>query len=206
MENKKPTAGIVLAAGMSKRLGRPKQLLNLGGKPVLERTLDACLGSRLERIYLILGYKHKEILAAISAKADHQNLRVIINRDYTKGQSASLRAGISEIRDTFASAMFVLGDQPLIDSSTLNLLLEHYWASDKNICAPFYKKKRGNPTIFSRMFYDEISRITGDTGARGIIENNPEQVLKIEVKRASFFHDIDTRNDYQTANSFLNPS
>jgi len=170
MECKKPTAGIVLAAGMSTRFGRPKQLLNLRGKTVPERTLDACLDSKLERIYLVLGYKHQEI------------------------------------RDTFSSAMFILDDQPFIDSSTLNVLLERYWASDKKIGVPFFQKTRGNPTIFSKKFYDDICSIEGDSGARKIIAQYPDQVLKIEVKHSSFFHDIDTEHDFETAQSIFNSS
>jgi molybdenum cofactor cytidylyltransferase len=206
MECKKPTAGIVLAAGMSTRFGRPKQLLNLRGKTVLERTLDACLDSKLERIYLVLGYKHQEIIDVIFDKIDHQDMKIIINRDFQNGQSTSLRAGILEIRDTFSSAMFILGDQPFIDSSTLNVLLERYWASDKKIGAPFFQKTRGNPTIFSKKFYDDICSIEGDIGARKIIAHYPDQVLKIEVKRASFFHDIDTEHDFETAQSIFNSS
>ena len=203
MVRKKPTAGIVLAAGMSSRFGRPKQLLELGGKSVLEWTLNACLNSRIECTYLILGYKHQQILETLSEKVRHPRLNIIVNRNYRKGQSTSLQAGILEIRDTFPSVMFILGDQPLVDSPTINYLLECFWASEKNICVPFYQKVRGNPTIFSSMFYDKIGSIKGDVGARGIIEDHPDQVLKVAVKRLSFFHDIDTQKDFEKAQSLI---
>jgi len=203
MVRKKPTAGIVLAAGTSSRFGRPKQLLELGGKTVLEWTLNACLDSQIECTYLILGHKHQQILETLSEKIKHPRLNIIVNQNYRNGQSASLRAGILEIRDTFPSVMFVLGDQPLVDSPTINHLLECFWASEKNICVPFYQKKRGNPAIFSAMFYDKISSIKGDVGAREIIEDHPGEVLRIAVKRLSFFHDIDTKKDFEKAQSFF---
>ena len=200
---KKPTVGIVLAAGMSSRFGRPKQLQELGGKPLLQWTLDACLESKIECIYLILGYKYKEIIETLSEKIRHPHLKVIVNRNFRKGQSTSLQAGVAEVSDVFPSAMFILGDQPLIDVSTINLLLEKYWASEKNICVPLFQKKRGNPTIFSRKFYDEIISIKGDIGARRIIEENPDQVLRVAVRRSSFFHDIDTEKDFEKAQSLI---
>jgi len=105
MVRKKPTAGIVLAAGMSSRFGRPKQLLELGGKSVLEWTLNACMDSKIERIYLILGYKHQQVLEVLSEKIRHPRLNIILNQNYKKGQGASLQAGVLEIRDTFPSVI-----------------------------------------------------------------------------------------------------
>lgn len=200
---KKPTAGIILAAGISSRFGRPKQLTELGEKPVIEWALDACLDSQLESIFLVLGYKHKEILKALSKKISHPRLNIIVNRNYRKGQSTSLQAGIRTIRDAFPSAMFILGDQPFIDVATINFLLKKFRASEKNICVPIHKKMRGNPPIFSKRFYDQMCGIKGDVGARQIIENNPDQVLRIEVKRASFFHDIDTQKDLEQMRTLI---
>ena len=203
MTRKKPTAGIVLAAGMSSRFGRPKQLMELGGKTVLEWTLSACLDSRLESIYLILGYAYKEIKETIPEMIKHPRLNILVNPNYKKGQSTSLQTGILEIRDTHPSAMFILGDQPFIDSKTINHLLACFWASEKNICVPFSQKKRGNPVIFNALFYDKINSIRGDMGARGIIENHPEHILRVPVVRPSFFHDIDTRKDFEKAQSLI---
>lgn len=205
MVRKKPTAGIVLAAGMSSRFGEPKQLLELGGMPVLDWTLKACLESQLDSIYLILGYKHREISSGISEKIRCSLRNIIVNKHYRKGQSTSLQAGMLAIRDTYPSAMFILGDQPLIDHSTINHLLECFWASEKNICVPFYQKKRGNPVIFSDLFYDKINNIKGDIGARRIIEDHPDHILSVPVKRLSFFQDIDTRKDFEKLQALIEP-
>jgi molybdenum cofactor cytidylyltransferase len=203
MVRKKPTAGIVLAAGMSSRFGRPKQLLELGGKAVLEWTLNACLDSQLESIYLILGYQYQKIMEALSEKIKHPRLHILVNQNYRKGQSTSLQAGILEIRNTHPSAMFILGDQPFMDAKTINHLLECYWVSKKNICVPFLGKERGNPVIFSALFYDKINNIRGDIGARGILEDHPDHILRVPVVRPSFFHDIDTKKDFEKAQSLI---
>lgn len=203
MARKKPTAGIVLAAGMSLRFGRAKQLMELGGKTVLEWTLSTCLDSQLDSIYLILGYAYKEIKETISEMIKHPRLNILVNPNYKKGQSTSLQTGISEIRDTHPSAMFILGDQPFIDSTTINHLLECFWASEKNICVPYSQKRRGNPVVFNALFYDKINSIRGDIGARGIIENHPDHVLRVPVARPSFFHDIDTKKDFEKAQSLI---
>jgi molybdenum cofactor cytidylyltransferase len=200
---KKPTAGIILAAGRSIRFGRPKQLLNLAGKQMLEWVLDAALDSQLARVNLVLGYKHREVLKRLARKVKHPRVTVTINRKYQKGQSTSLRAGIAQIRDKFPSAMFFLGDQPLVDPKTIDFLLERFWSSEKNICVPYYNKTRGNPVILSSTFFDAISRLKGDIGARKIIQDNPDQVLKVALERATFFHDIDDEKDYQYAQSFF---
>ena len=202
-KRKIPTAGIILAAGMSLRFGRPKQLLDLAGKGMLERVLDTALDSRLAHIYLVLGHKHRQIMEDLGAKMDHRDLTVVINQNYKKGQCTSLRAGILEIGADFPAAMFILGDQPLIDPETLDRLLDRFRSSEKNICVPYYKETRGNPVILSSMFYDAIGGLKGDIGARKIIADNPDQVLKVAVARASFFHDIDTDRDYRYAQSLF---
>lgn len=200
---KKPTAGIILAAGMSIRFGRPKQLLELAGKRIIEHVLNTALDSKLAHIYLVLGFEHQQILEDLGARINHQRLTVVINKRYKNGQSTSLQAGILESGAAFPSVMFILGDQPLMDHKTLDRLLERFWSSERNICVPYYKEIRGNPVILSSRFYDAIYSLKGDIGARRIIEDNPDQVLKIAVKRASFFCDIDTEKDYEYVRSFF---
>jgi len=200
---KKPTAGIILAAGVSQRFGQPKQLLKLGGKCVIEWVLDASLTSRLESIFLVLGYRYQSILKALGAKANHPRIQVVINNRYRQGQSSSLRTGIFQISKIFPSAMFLLGDQPMVDSRTIDRLLEQFWFSKKNICVPIYQNERGNPTIFSRKYYDQIQNIKGDIGARQLIEDNPAQVLEVKVENPLCFFDIDTEEDFKKIQSLV---
>ena len=196
MLTKNPTAGVILAAGESIRFGKPKQLLKLNDKYLFEWVLDAVIGSRLAKIMLVLGHKHQAILAALGEKNRHSDLEVVINPDYQYGQSTSLQAGLSKIRDSFPSIMFLLGDQPMLDSKTIDTLLEQFWSSDKDICVPVIEGKRGNPVILSQKFYGHLAAIRGDIGARNIIRDHPDHVKEIEIDNPLCFVDIDTQSDY----------
>ncbi len=99
--------------------------------------------------------------------------------------------------------MFLLGDQPLLESETIDYLLEQFWSSDKDICVPAHRGKRGNPTIFSQRFYQQLSQIKGDIGARNIIQSFPEHVLQVDIYNPLFFFDIDTPADFNKLTSLI---
>jgi molybdenum cofactor cytidylyltransferase len=107
------------------------------------------------------------------------------------------------IADTYAAVMFLLGDQPMVDPATINHLLKCFRASEKNICVPVNRGKRGNPTIFSDHFYNRLSAIEGDIGGREIIELHPDQILEVEIENSLVFFDIDTPQDLEELNSLL---
>jgi molybdenum cofactor cytidylyltransferase len=195
MSLQKQTAGIILAGGSSTRFGRPKQLLKLKGKYLLEYVLTAALDSELNHVVLVLGHDHQNILQALGACTLHERLQVVINHRYLEGQSRSLQAGLLKIRQTFPSVMFLLGDQPLLDSNTIDHMLDRFRYSGKDICVPVCKDKRGNPTIFNRVLYDQLLAIEGDIGARNIIRANPERVLYLEMNDPLRFFDIDSQKD-----------
>ena len=195
--DRSPTAGIILAAGASTRFGRPKQLLRLKNRCLIERVLDAALDSKLSKIILVLGYAHQKIQQTLGKKLQHAKLQIEVNPNYQKGQSHSLQLGLSPIISTFPAAMFLLADQPLVDASTINFLLEKFWSADKDICVPTFHGKRGNPSIFSQKFYKQIMAIKGDVGARQLIKTHPERVLEIEINNPHFFLDVDTPEDFK---------
>ena len=190
-------AGIILAAGASTRFGRPKQLLCLKGKYMIEWVLDAALSSRLDRIVLVLGDSHKKVLEALGQKLQHPKLTIEINPEFHRGQSHSLRAGLSKVKDGFAAVMFLLGDQPMINSAIINLLLETYQSAGKDICVPTYRGKRKNPTIFGHRLYGKLMEIKGDKGARELIDQNPDQVSIVDLDDPLIFLDIDTPQDFE---------
>ena len=163
---KTPTAGIILAAGESKRFGEPKQLLRLDGRFLIERVLQAALESNLDFVVLVLGCEHDRIQRSLLKRTGHPKCAVLVNPDYRYGLSSSLKAGIARIQLDFPSAMFLLGDQPMVSAALINRLLQQFAQSEKSICVPAHRGTRGNPALFAKPHYPAILNLTGDTGAR----------------------------------------
>jgi molybdenum cofactor cytidylyltransferase len=206
MPSKKPTAGMILAAGESKRFGTPKQLIKLSKGYMLEYVIRACLASALDKVYVILGHHRREILKALAENNKsfpNNQLEFLINTQYRQGLSSSLHAGLTSIKNTFGSVMFLLGDQPLVDSVLINLMLKQYYRSDKNICVPSYKGKRGNPTIFSSKYFSLLENVTGDSGGKDIIAAHPKDILMIETDSPACVFDIDAIGDLEELSKFL---
>jgi molybdenum cofactor cytidylyltransferase len=165
---------------------------------MIEYVIRASLDSKLNRIFLVLGHHHNKILKALAENIKyfkHDRLEIIINRQYRQGMSSSVRAGLSSIGNKFGSVMFLLGDQPMVDSILIDLMLKRFYKSDKNICVPVYKEERGNPTIFSREHFNLLQRVKGDSGGRRIILANPDDILKIETDSPACVFNINTMND-----------
>jgi molybdenum cofactor cytidylyltransferase len=200
---KEPTAGIVLAAGMSTRLGQPKHLVQVDGKTLLARVVSAALESELSEVVVVLGHESARVLAALGSLGRHERLRTVVNDKYEDGMAGSLQAGLLLVKERYPAVMFLLGDQPLIDCATINLLLRRFWSADKDICVPKQGERRGNPVCFCRRFYEQILGIRGDTGAREIILRHPQDVLWIEIDSPSFFLDIDCAEDLERLRALL---
>jgi len=197
------TAGIILAAGSSVRFGRPKQLIKLRDKYLVEWVLDAALNSRLQTVVLVLGHEHQKIIGAVGTQRHHPKLEVVVNPHYHEGQSTSLKTGLTCVRQVFSSVMYLLADQPMIRSSTIDLLLDQFHYSEKDICVPVFEGQRGNPTIFKRSIYEEIMMLDGDIGARNIIAKKAERVLYVDIKDPLCFIDIDSQDDLENLLALL---
>lgn len=196
-EAARPTAGIVLAAGSSLRLGRPKQLISLRGKILLRWVLEAALASGLEHTVVVLGHEASRIVTTLGDLAHHPHLTFLRNDNYGKGQTTSLHAGLKEVGARFPAVMFLLGDQPFVGAEIIDHLLERFRASDKDICVPVVNGKRSTPALFSERFFDRIFALTGDMGARALIDNHPESVLRVTFQDSSRFLDVDDEHDLE---------
>jgi molybdenum cofactor cytidylyltransferase len=180
---------------MSARFGSLKPLFKVGNGTILSMVINAAVKSDLDRIVLVLGYRSDEIIAGIGHHLHDPRLRTVINPRYRDGMSSSIQRGLNEIMDEFPSVMIIMGDHPILDSATINMLLDRFRTSDKNICVPAYKGTRDLPVCFGKSFFSDIMDLTGDIGAREIIQKNSEHVLTVEIENPDCFLDVDTKSD-----------
>ena len=187
-------SAIILAAGESKRMGKPKQLLPLGKSTLLEQAIDNLLNSSVDETIVVLGHKAEEITEKIANKP----VKVVINPDYQQGMSTSIVAGLIMVDPRSQAVMLALGDQPLVTSRTINQLIEAFSKNKKGIAVPTYRGRRGHPIIFDIKYKAELFKLKGDIGGREIIQNHPKDVFMVAVDSESVISDIDTQEDYKT--------
>ncbi len=192
--NVKKVTGVILAAGMSSRMGKTKQSLPFKGSTILGHVIEQAKLSYLEDIILVLGYDQVNIQAHIN----NTGIKIVQNPNYKKGQSASLKVGIDNINNSSDAAMFLLGDQPTVKAPTINCLIDAYNTTNKKIVFPTFNGKRGNPVIMDSSLFQDIKKLSGDTGGRAIFETYKTSILKVPVLDKNILVDIDTREDYNT--------
>ncbi len=187
-------AGIILAAGASRRMGQPKQLLPLAGKPMVWHVAAAACQSRLDAVFLVTGAGDD----AVRASVEGLPLTCIHNGNWEAGQAGSVTTGLKELAPATEAVMFLLADQPLITPELIDALIDAYRTSDKSITCPCHAGQRGNPVLFGyREWKSALCQLSGDQGARQIIAGHPEALLQVPVASAKFFWDVDTEADYQ---------
>jgi len=197
-------AGIVLAAGASSRMGRPKQLLPVRGKPLLACVVEEALCSDLDRVVLVLGHRSGEIRNALGAAIDHPKLRVVDNRRYREGISTSILSGLL-VAEMFDHVMILLGDMPCVDRHLINHLMRIYLESGLPLGAVQVQNRRSLPVIFSRACYPDLRRLSGDEGARRLFETYAGRVCLVQPDRSYTDRDIDTPEDYRRYRRELEP-
>ncbi|AGB41025.1 putative MobA-like protein [Halobacteroides halobius DSM 5150] len=187
-------SAIVLAAGMSTRLDKDKskQLLSLGKKTIIETVINKLLASEVEEIIVVVGYQAGMIRSLIQSK----EVKICYNKDYKLGQSTSLKKGLLSIASNCKAILCVLADQPLVRKETINQLITEFKVEGELIVAPEYKEHRGNPVLFSADLKSEMLKISGDRGARDLIDKYRKQSKLIKVDDQGVIFDVDTKEDY----------
>jgi molybdenum cofactor cytidylyltransferase len=183
-------AAIILAAGSSSRLGRPKLLLTHQGVPLLRRAVDAAVQGGCDEVIVVLGADRDRYLPLLSGSP----ARAVENPQYREGMSSSIRTGVEAASDDVQAAVIMLADQPFIDAGVLRRLIETYRSSGMKIVACRYGGVHGVPTVFDRALFLELLLLEGDAGARQVMATYPRHVTTIEIP-AEAARDIDTVDD-----------
>ena len=191
-------AGIILAAGASRRMGRPKQLLPVGQFNLIEIVLQEAFQSLLSSVILVLGHESESIKKNIRPSLlHHHKLKMIDNPDYKKGMSSSVILSLKMVEEKYDQVMFLLSDMPFLSASIINHLIKGYWDSGNNLCALKIKERRSLPVIVSRKYYPNIHRLKGDIGAREIFVKYANEVSLIDAPEGYQDLDLDTPEDYE---------
>jgi molybdenum cofactor cytidylyltransferase len=183
-------SGIILASGFSKRMEQEKLLLPVGGVVLVERVIRAAKASHLDDVILI--YQKKEI-EMIGRK---YGITAVFNSRAEEGQSAAIKLGINTAHPKTDAFIFMVGDQPFLNPSTINILIDTFQQDPHSIIVPVYNGIRGNPVLFPSALKKELLVLDGDRGGRVLIEAIPERVNLVSIDDEMSGTDIDTREDY----------
>ena len=194
-------AAIVLAAGASARMGRPKLVLPMSdGRALVRVAVEQMLRASLDDVVVVLGGEADAVREALVGLP----IREVVNPRYAEGQSTSLRAGLDALRPETTAALVALGDQPLPDPGVVARLADALRTTGRPIAVPVYRDGRGNPVLFAAALFDELRAVTGDRGGRAVIARDPQRVAEVPVD-ATMPADVDTPEDYEAARTAWRP-
>ena len=186
---------LLLAAGTSSRMGQPKALLPIGQKPLIRHQIDQ-LQELGRPITLVLGAHAESIRAALV----DTNLNIIFNADYAMGMGHSIAVGVQAIVNSnrhTEGIMICAIDQPLIDSAHYTSLIQKAQQSDFSIIQSASEEGwQGIPTIFKSLHFEALTKLTGDQGAKSVIQQNPGQVTAVKAMPGTLI-DVDTPLQYR---------
>ena len=191
-------AGVVLAAGLSRRMGQAKLLMPVGGRAIVRYAVESVLAGGVDSVWVVTGPDVEPIAAALSGL----EVQIVVNPAPEEGQASSLRAGVAALPASVEAVLIALGDQPALAPSIIPALLAARRTSAKLIVAPRYRDGQGNPVLFRREIFPELLRLTGDQGARPIIQKEPARVEWVELD-LPMPPDVDTQDDYEKIRASL---
>jgi molybdenum cofactor cytidylyltransferase len=181
-------AAVILAAGRSTRMGTNKMLADIGGEPLIRRTVEAVLASRARPVLVVTGHEPEELAATLAGLG----VDLVHNPRYAEGLSTSLIAGIMALPQDAPAALICLGDMPLVRTSVIDVLIARLTeAPGLGAVVPAHRGEWGNPVLISRALFAAIATLRGDAGARKLLQGR-EDVMVVEVAEEGVLIDADT--------------
>jgi CTP:molybdopterin cytidylyltransferase MocA len=208
-----PVLGVVLAAGGSTRMGRPKQLAELDGRPLLAHVLTAVgeapvdrggsggLKTRppVDRVIFALGGAARQVLDRV----DLGRAEPLVVEGWAEGMGHVLASTLAQAGDDWAAVVVLLGDQPLVPAGAVTRVVEAWRAGAGPVVTATYGGRPGHPKLFDRRLLPDLLRLTGDTGARDLLAAHPDRVHRVEVGDLGSDADIDVEADLERVGRML---
>ncbi|MCE4564752.1 nucleotidyltransferase family protein [Maribellus sp. CM-23] len=191
--SKKKVWCLILAAGESTRMKQQKLLMPWNGRTVIEATVGRALASKADEVLVVTGSHRSEIESLLKPL----DVKIVVNKSYPDGMLSSVLCGIKTIPSTVDAVLVMLGDQPMVQTSVINKIIEIYQKEGAKIILPVWKEKRGHPVLFDLQFREEMFGLKGNPGLRELLQRYPEEVKELEVDSSEIVEDLDTQEDYQ---------
>ncbi|HAT35159.1 MAG TPA: 4-diphosphocytidyl-2C-methyl-D-erythritol kinase, partial [Rhodospirillaceae bacterium] len=192
-------AGLILAAGQSRRMGSVNKLLaEVDSEPMVRRAAAIVTASQAAPVITVTGHESEKVAEALK----DFDLTLVHNPAYADGISGSLQRGLAAMPTDIDGVVVCLGDMPRVSEHVIDKLVAAFSPTEqREICVPTWQGKRGNPVLLGRRFFSEINDISGDVGARGLLGAYPELICEVEMENDSILLDIDTPEALEKANA-----
>jgi len=193
-------SAVILAAGESRRMGKQnKLLLPVDGEALLVKLVKSVCDSDAGQVLVVIGHEAEKIRRVLNDFP----LNFVYNPNFSQGMTTSIKSGVKEVSPDCDGILICLADMPFTNTPEINKLIHAYVQNrikeKKLIVVPIFQGNRGNPVLFSCEFRNDILEHKKESGCKGVIMNNPESVMEIEMDDENMFFDVDTLEDYQRA-------
>lgn len=188
-----PVAGLILAAGQSTRFGSHKLLAPLDGTPLIRRTAQSWLASRISKLYVVTGHGAPEVAEAL----DGLDLDLIENPHFTSGMASSMARGVEAAEAKYDLILIGLGDMPYVKSETLDALIDaaHHGTPRTQLWIPRFEGRRGNPVLWHRAAFPDLLALKGDQGGRQLFQAYETVLQEVPVSDPGVLRDVDVKDD-----------
>jgi len=183
---------IVLAAGLSTRMGTQKLLLPFNGKSIVEKVVENILNSGIDKVMVVLGANHDEIAELLKSWP----VKTVRNGNFREGMHSSVISGVKALPANARAVLIFLGDQPFIPENAVQKVVEGWKNSGKGIVIPLFSGKRGHPPLYDLKYRFELSNLDPEVGLRSVAQKFPDDIFEVETFCPEIVRDIDTPDDY----------
>ena len=187
-------SAILLAAGQSKRMGGVNKLTKkIQDVPLIKHSVKNILAASIDELIIILGYQ-KEIIEKLIDK--NEKIKFVFNKDFESGIASSIKTGLNILSEKNEAFFICLGDMPMVNPNIYNQLIKS--KDNKEIIVPNYNGQQGNPVLFNKSMKEKIINISGDVGAKKILERNKDKIFNLEINDQSITKGFNTQGDFSS--------